>query len=123
MTLIAVYLTSFFATRKEINEVFDANMVKSSRLIFALIKNEKVKKNEGDLSLNFDDELEQKIFHRYEYRIHSQAWKDGKLIYNSDNNLVVAIPTNDGFSDIEINKKIGAIFHFMMQNPASEFWF
>jgi len=112
VTLIAVYLTSFFATRKEINEVFDANMVKSSRLIFALIKNEKVKKNEGDLSLNFDDELEQKIFHRYEYRIHSQAWKDGKLIYNSDNNLVVAIPENDGFSNIKIDKKDWRGFSF-----------
>lgn len=112
VTLVVVYLISFFATRKEINEVFDANMIKSSRLIFGLIKNGSVKENEGDLSLNFDSELEQKIFHRYEYRIHSQAWKDEKLIYNSDDSLIVPIPESEGFSDVTINKKNWRGFSF-----------
>jgi two-component system, OmpR family, sensor histidine kinase QseC len=112
ITLIAVYLISFFATRKEINEVFDANMVKSSRLIFGLMKNGSIKENEGDLSLSFDSELEQKVFHHYEYRIHSQAWKNGKLIYNSDENLIVPIPENDGFSDIAMNERDWRGFSF-----------
>ena len=112
VTLIVVYLVSFFATKDEINEVFDANMVKSSRLIFGLIKQGATTENAGDLSLVFDEELEERIFHRYEYRIHSQAWKDGKLIYNSDENLVVPIPQNEGFSDIIINDKNWRGFSF-----------
>lgn len=79
-------------------------MVKSSRLIFGLVKQGLAQENEDDLSEIFDEALGQKIFHRYEYRIHSQAWKNGKLIYNSDHNLNAAMPENEGFSDILINE-------------------
>lgn len=79
-------------------------MVKSSRLIFGLIKNGSAKKNEGDLSLNFDSESGEKVFHHYKYRVHSQAWRAGKLIYNSDNALVAPIPDSEGFVDCTINK-------------------
>jgi len=112
ITLTVVYLISFFATRKEINEVFDANMVKSSRLIFGLIKNGSAKKNEGDLSFNFDAELEQKIFSHHKYRIHSQAWREGKLIYNSDDTLFAQTPVSEGFSDIVINDREWRGFSF-----------
>jgi two-component system sensor histidine kinase QseC len=112
VTLIAVYLISFFATKKEINEVFDANMVKSARLIFGLVTNGIAKENDSDFSLTFDTELEQRIFHHYEYRMHSQAWRDGKLIYDSSSNLTVPMPENEGFSDIIIEKKNWRGFSF-----------
>jgi two-component system sensor histidine kinase QseC len=103
-TLIVVYLISFFETRAEINEVFDANLVKSSKLIFSLVKNEIVEEEDDNFAMSSDSELEQKIFHRYEYRIHSQAWRDGQLIYTSDNNFSVPKPDYDGFEDIQIEK-------------------
>ncbi len=101
LALIISYCASFLNTAKEIREVFDADMIKSAKLIFGVVKHESFVENSAIL----DSELQQKFLNRYEYKIHAQAWKKGKIIFNSGENLNLARPEYEGFSDVEIGGK------------------
>lgn len=116
ITLIIVYLISFLSTKEEIQEVFDANLIKSSKLIFGLINHEI--NEEGDLNslINFEKVVGHKFLHKYEYKIHSQAWKDGELVYNSDDSITAEIPDYEGFRDIVIDGKKWRAFSFYNKN-------
>lgn len=102
-TLTAIYFISFANTKHKIREAFDANLVKSSKLIFGLIKHEAIKEENLQLLTDFNSTLHQKIFHKYEYILHSQAWINDKLIYSSDNNFESSKPEYQGFKDVIIN--------------------
>lgn len=108
LTLAITYLASFLNSKKEIGEVFDADMIKSAKLIFRLVEHESFVKNNLDL----DYELKQTILNRYEYKIHAQAWKKNKIIYNSGESLELEEPNYEGFKSIEINKKKWRSFSF-----------
>lgn len=103
--MMVVFLVSFISVKDEITEVFDADLVKSSKLIFGLVRNEIFEEHNDDFELDFSGAEQQKIFHRYEYKIHSQIWNKDKLIYNSDERHVMTKPENEGFNDIIVDEK------------------
>lgn len=101
ITLLITDLIAFLFTRHEIQELFDANLIKSSKLILNLTKDEA---EEGNVvNFNLDDDKE--IFHQYEHKLHYQIWKGEELIYNSDGNIIVSKPIKSGFDDYLINDK------------------
>jgi hypothetical protein len=71
LALIVIYFISFLNTKKEINEVLDADLIKSAKLIFGVVQHDSFIEH----SANLDAELQQKILNQFEYKIHTQAWK------------------------------------------------
>lgn len=103
VALILVFLVGFFSAKNEVAEVFDADLVKSAKLIFGLIRHEILEeedKNKNDFELDLTIAEQQKIFHRYEYKIHSQIWKGSRLIYSSRKNSLAEKPDYTGFKDV-----------------------
>lgn len=107
--LAVTYLVSFYSAKKEIDEVFDADMIKSSKIIFGALGHGNFIEDREDL----DEELRHKFFNRYEYKIHAQAWLGDKMIYNSGEDLDVKIPQKEGFSNVKINNKKWRSFSFL----------
>ncbi len=103
-----VFIASFRVGKNEINQVFDAELIKSARLIFELTKHETFIKN----SPHLDEKLHQKFFNRYDYELHAQVWKNNKLIYNSGEYLNTSNPTEEGFKNIIINQENWRSFAF-----------
>jgi two-component system sensor histidine kinase QseC len=103
-----VFIVSFNVGKSEINQVFDAELIKSARLIFELTKHETFIKNSSHL----DEKLHQKFFNRYDYELHAQVWKNNKIIYNSGEYLNASNPTEEGFKDIIINQENWRSFAF-----------
>lgn len=108
LALCITYFSSFLNTKKEISEVFDADMIKSAKLIFSVVRHESFIKNNKHL----DEELKQKILNRYEYKMHAQAWKKDKLIYNSGENFELKNPDYQGFRDVGLDGKKWRSFSF-----------
>ena len=103
-----VFFVSFHFGKNEINQVFDAELIKSAKLVFELAKHETFIKN----SPHLDEELHQKFFNRYDYELHVQAWKNNKLIYNSGEHLNASKPIEEGFKNITINQENWRSFAF-----------
>jgi two-component system sensor histidine kinase QseC len=103
-----VFFVSFHFGKNEINQVFDAELIKSAKLVFELAKHETFIKN----SPHLDEELHQKFFNRYDYELHVQAWKNNKLIYNSGEHLNASKPLEEGFKNIIINQENWRSFAF-----------
>jgi two-component system sensor histidine kinase QseC len=103
-----VFIVSFRVGKNEINQVFDAELIKSARLIFELTKHETFIKN----SPHLDEKLHQKFFNRYDYELHAQVWKNNKLIYNSGEYLNASSPAEEGFKNIIINQENWRSFAF-----------
>lgn len=101
LMLTAVCAVSFFNSKKEISAIFDADMIKSARLIFGVIKDDSFVEN----TKNIDDELNQKFLNRYDYEIHIQVWKKDSIIYNSGEKIKVQKPDYEGFKDIFIENE------------------
>jgi two-component system sensor histidine kinase QseC len=112
VALIATYFASFLNTRNQIKDVFDADLIKSSKLIFGILKHESFEKTGNNFSLNIDSELRQKILNRYEYKIHAQGWKSGSIIFNSGEAINLAEPNFTGFKDVILNDKKWRSFAF-----------
>jgi signal transduction histidine kinase len=109
--MLFVYFISFLNSKKEISEVFDAEMIKSAKLISALVHHESFIDNYNKL----DFVLKQKILNRYEYQIHAQAWRDNEIIFNSGENLNLPEPDYEGFRNLEINQNKWRSFVFIDQ--------
>ncbi len=97
-TLLVTAMVSFIAARNEIREVFDADMAESAKLILKIAKH-----NPNQNFLSRDDELDEKIFHKFEKEIHLQVWRKDKLIHDSDKGFVIEKPQNEGYSNLDIN--------------------
>lgn len=111
--LVAVHLASFFNTRHKIKESFDANLIKSAKLMFGLMEHEVgEEKDLNFLSNDIDPQLQKKLFHHYEYEIHSLIWKGNYLVYKSNDIQKLAIPQSEGFSNIMIHNKKWRGFSF-----------
>ena len=107
-----VFILSFHFGKNEINQVFDAELIKSAKLVFELAKHETFIKN----SPHLDEELHQKFFNRYDYELHVQVWKNNKLIYNSGEHLNASKPEDEGFKNIIINQENWRSFAFFDQH-------
>lgn len=105
LSLLLIYFLGFFNTKKEIQEVLDANMAKNSKLVLALIYHElKEGEKEGFLD-DFEENINQKILHEYENKIHIQVWRNGNLTYASNHNFQIQKPQQEGFSNIKIQNE------------------
>ncbi|NBV05619.1 MAG: sensor histidine kinase [Proteobacteria bacterium] len=109
-TLIVIYSISFVNTHNEIQEVFDAHLAKSAKLIYGLVEHEIFEKDKNNFSINFDLAQQEKIFHRYEYKIHSQIWSGNNLVYNSSKDQIFQKPEQEGFKDVMVDKKYWRAF-------------
>jgi signal transduction histidine kinase len=109
ITLVIAGIFSFINSKKEINEIFDADMIKSTNLILAVINHDNFIEN----SQNLDKELHQKFFNRYDYEIHIQAWKKDNLIYSSSNDLLLQNPQYQGFNTVLLNDELWRGFVFL----------
>lgn len=103
-----VFIVSFNVGENEINQVFDAELIKSAKLVFELAKHENFIKN----SPHLDEKLHQKFFNRYDYELHAQAWKNNRLIYNSGEHLNASKPEEEGFKNLIINQEKWRSFAF-----------
>ncbi len=110
--LIIGYLASFFNTKEQVQEAFDANLAKSSKLIFGLIKHEVGEEKDFNFLSNITPDIQHKIFHHSEYEIHSQAWQGDYLVYKSDDISKLEKPNYEGFKDIETDKEKWRSFSF-----------
>ncbi len=108
IALVAIYFVSFLNTKKEISEVLDADLIKSAKLIFGVVQHDSFVEH----SANLDAELQQKILNQFEYKIHAQAWKKDKIIYNSGESLKLAEPDLEGFQDIVVGETKWRSFSF-----------
>jgi two-component system sensor histidine kinase QseC len=103
ITLLIIAIISFIVTRHEAIEIFDSNLVRTSKLLLSLTKHEVIEHQTND---NFIIDLglaEEKEFHRYEYKTHFQIWKEDYMIYNSSPDIVVDKPNNQGFRNLIVN--------------------
>lgn len=105
LVLITVRLAGFIYVKHHNQEVLDANLVKSAKLIFNLIKHDVFEGQDLKFLADAKPAFDQKIFHRYEYKLHAQAWEEDELIYNSDNFTLSQKPNYEGFQDITINQE------------------
>ncbi len=105
VALTIVFLVGYFFARNEINKVFDANLIKSAKLISSLIEHEILEEKKSKFDLDLTGVDEQKIFHRYEYKIHSQIWNGDKLIYNSSKDYCAEKPDYQGLKDVSYDNK------------------
>lgn len=112
LALAITYCVSFFYAKKDVSAIFDAELVKSSKLIFNLVEHEHFRKDGEEI----DEYLQEKILNRYEYKFHSQAWKSDKIIYNSGEHIRLQMPENEGFSDFTINNEKWRGFAFFDTN-------
>lgn len=112
IALIAMRLVSFIYSEHHAHEAFDANLVRSAKLIFGLIKHEISDEKDLNFLTEISPALQQRIFHRYEYKLHAQAWKGGELIYNSDNLFKSPKPEHEGFGDISVDENNWRSFSF-----------
>jgi len=111
ITLAIAGFFSFINAKKEINEIFDADMIKSAKIILGVINHD----NFIESSKNLDAELHQKFFNRYDYEIHIQAWKKNNLIYNSSSDLSLDNPQYQGFNTVNLNDELWRSFVFFEQ--------
>ncbi len=101
--LIITYIASFISTKWEVNEVFDGHLIKSSKLIYGLIHYEIAEKRDLKFLRDPDSVLQKEVLNRHENKIHFQAWYKNKLIYSSDEKMILAQPKGDGFRDYVVS--------------------
>lgn len=107
-TLIIASIMSFIFAKHEINDMFDSDMIKTGDIILKVITHDNFIQN----ATNLDDQLQQKFFKNYDYKIHIQAWKNDQLIYNSSDNLLFDRATAGGFSQQIKNQQIWRVYNF-----------
>jgi two-component system sensor histidine kinase QseC len=101
ITLTATYIAAYVSVRNEINLVLDADLAKSSKLILGVVSHDGFVHSAS----NLESELSQKVFNKFEYKIHIQAWKGSRMVYNSGEKLDVAKPDYSGFKDVWLQDK------------------
>lgn len=95
--LTTTYISGFLSARKQVGEVFDNHLIKSSKLILGLIHHEIERglKIEDIENLEF---LSKSNSFLDENKIHFQAWKEERMVYSSSN-MIMSRPKKDGFYD------------------------
>ncbi len=95
-------VTSYIKTHHEIDELFDAQLVQSARVLLAQTAHDT-----EDTEIEYDDQ-----YHKYEKKLAFQVWnKDNELLLRSDSAPVSPLSTTtDGFSDVQIADQPWRIF-------------
>lgn len=101
LIFLAISVITFFVAQREVNNLFDAELKKSSIIFFEISKNINSQTNHE----NLEDILHQKFFNRYDYEIIVQIWKNSELLYSSNREINFPFPLNEGFSNIKNSQK------------------
>ncbi|MDR3393100.1 MAG: ATP-binding protein [Sulfuriferula sp.] len=93
---------SYITTHHEIDELFDAQLVQSARVLLAQTTHDT-----EETEIEYDDQ-----YHKYEKKLAFQIWnRDNELLLRSDSAPLSPLSTNtDGFSDVHINGQPWRIF-------------
>lgn len=93
---------SYIKTHHEIDELFDAQLVQSARVLLAQTAHDT-----EETEIEYDDQ-----YHKYEKKLAFQIWnKDNELLLRSDSAPLSPLSTNtDGFSDVQIASQPWRIF-------------
>ena len=92
LALVLSSILGYFATKHEVNELFDATLIDNTRIIKGLIDSEQIHQNWIDLQKSLDETLLEHISsgdqrfngHAYEKKIAIQVWsKEGDLVLRS----------------------------------------
>jgi signal transduction histidine kinase len=102
ISLLLIYFLGFFNTKKEIQEVLDANMAKTGKLVLALIYHELEEDEQEGFLNDFEDTVNKRVLHKYENQIHIQVWRKDDLVYVSDSKFLIDKPQSEGFEDLII---------------------
>lgn len=105
ITILIIAIISFITTKHEANEIFDSNLVRTSKLLLNLTKHEVIEHETKDHFIIDLGLAEERTFHRYENKMHFQIWKEDYLIYNSSSDFAVDKPHDEGFNKTKVNNK------------------
>lgn len=103
LSLLLIYSLGFFNTKNEIQEILDANMAKSAKLVLALIYHEIEEGEKEGFLEDFEEQINQRVLHKYENQIYIQVWHKGNLVYNSNHDNRFERPQKEGFADLLID--------------------
>ncbi|MCB9982196.1 MAG: sensor histidine kinase N-terminal domain-containing protein [Rhodospirillales bacterium] len=111
-TLLALGMSYHFA-KKEIEEVYDAQLVHSAKVLLQLIEHEIAQDKEFDLGLENPD-----LQHKYERKFGFRIWVDNNIITQSSNTgMFAGFEAPPGFSNQTIGKHDWRFFVFL--DPAN----
>lgn len=106
-TLFAMIVSFVFAWH-EIDEVYDAQLVHSAKVLLQLTQHEM--EEDGAFNLGVEN---QELHHRYERRLGFRIWVKGKLVTQSPSARKAGdYEAPDGFSNHEVGKHIWRFFAF-----------
>lgn len=112
--LIAGILTAILAfifSWHEIEEVYDAQLVHSAKVLLQLTEHEVLENGKGDIQLGVENP---NLQHRYEKKMAFRIWHDEKLVTESANASVFGnFEAEPGFSDQHIQGKPWRFFVFV----------
>ncbi len=112
ISLILIFSITYFVSKNEINQIFDAELKKSALVIYEIAKHHHLNSNSRDL----EEKLHYKFFNRYDYDIVFQVWNKESLIYNSNNKIVFNNIEKEGFFNVNNDKKRWRNFVYIDQN-------
>lgn len=108
---LALALLSYFSARHEIEELFDAELAQSARVLLGLtlheIEEERAKGEGGQLPVAIDPTL---AGHQYEEKIAFQIWAGSTLLLRSPNAPVEPLSLSAGYSDRSIGADPWRVF-------------
>lgn len=105
---------SYFSARHEIEELFDAQLAQSARVLLGLTLHELEEENEPDIA--GIDIVGVPWGHKYEEKIAFQIWSGEKLLLRSPNAPVTPMTSASGYRDELIEAKPWRVF--LLADPA-----
>ena len=100
LTWFGMMLVTYYSTRHEIEEVYDAQLAQGLGVLYELTQHEIAEINRGVYSKK---ELSAGPLHEYESKLSFQVWREGKMILRSYSAPDMRMTTVDGYSDTDID--------------------
>lgn len=110
-TWLALAIGSYVSTRHEVEELFDAQLAQSARVLLALLQHEMEEDEE-----EFDFSAPTLIYpdkHPYEEKLAYQAWRGEKLVLRSPNAPDAHLATRLGHADQRVGDQLWRVFALM----------
>jgi len=105
LTWFSMMILSYFNTRHEIEEVFEARLADSVGVLFDLTEHVDQATDEASDHIFHESTLQQGPLHAYQSKLIFQVWKEDTLLLRSANTPNEIITNITGYSDITINEQ------------------
>ncbi|HEX9626192.1 MAG TPA: ATP-binding protein [Acidiferrobacterales bacterium] len=100
----AMMVASFFSARHEVEELFDAELAQSARVLMGLVVHELVEEREDAATLQ-EEILGTRAGHDYQEKIAFQLWRGADLLLRSPNAPERRFTSGEGFHDVTIDDR------------------